>query len=264
MRCHIRGVGLCGPGLAGWGASRAVLAGAQPYMPAPTGVPPSTLLPANERRRAVPTVKLALAVGAEAFAGSGLDPAETASVFASSGGDGDTIHEIMNTLASPERALSPTRFHNSVHNAAAGYWSIAAQSRAASTSLCCHDDSFAAGLLEAMAQVAVEQRDTVLMAYDMNYPFPLSELRPVIAPFAVALVLSASPGGLGGIELNLAPGASAPSPAPPALEALRQGAPAARALPLLCALARGLPASINLAYLDTMTLALRFSPSGPL
>ncbi len=41
----------------------------------------------------------------------------------------------------------PTQFHNSVHNAVAGYWSIATKSTQPMTCLAAHDHSFAAGLL---------------------------------------------------------------------------------------------------------------------
>jgi hypothetical protein len=265
MRVYVDGIGLCGPGLAGWAASVPVLAGRQDYAPAPTVVPPSLLLPANERRRAAQIVKIALAVGAEAFAESGRDPAATATVFSSSGGDGDTIHEILSVLASPQRELSPTRFHNSVHNAAAGYWSIATGSIAASTSLCCHDDSFAAGLLEACVQVACGRQSVALLAYDVQYPAPLSAMRPVGAPFAVGLVLSPSPGAAASawIELELRDGLdAAPEIALPGLEDLRLSTPAARSIPLLAALARGGKAEVMLSYLDDMVLALRVTPLG--
>ena len=47
----------------------------------------------------------------------------------------------------PNGTISPTQFHNSVHNAAAGYWHIAAGSAAPSLSVGGHDGAFAAGLL---------------------------------------------------------------------------------------------------------------------
>jgi Beta-ketoacyl synthase, N-terminal domain len=263
MRVYIEGIGLCGPGLDGWAASLPVLAETEEHVPMPIRVPPSALLPANERRRAPQIVKIALAVGAEAFAAARRDPAETASVFSSSGGDGDTIHEILNVLASPERALSPTRFHNSVHNAASGYWSIAIGSRAASSSLCCYDDSFAAGLLEAAVQAGAAQQAVALIAYDVQYPAPLSEARPIGAAFAVALVLSPAPtaSALAFVDLELRPGPHAPSViASRELEMLRRSTPAARSLPLLAALARGAETGIILNYLDDMALALRVVP----
>jgi hypothetical protein len=263
MRIFVEGIGLCGPGLTGWVPSLPVLAGHQKYVAAPTAIPAITLLPANERRRAAQIVKIALAVGTEAFAAAGRAPAKTATVFTSSAADGETLHEILNVLASPHRELSPTRFHNSVHNSAAGYWSIATGSTAASTSLCGHDDSFAAGLLEAAVQVVTQQHAVALIAYDAQYPGPLGELRPVGAAFAVALVLSPTPtdAAFAAIELVLQPGTTASSKvASPELEMLNRITPAGRSLPLLAALARRENASITLNYLEDMVLVMNVTP----
>ncbi len=190
MQLFVEAIGLRGPGLEGWEASAPILSGQAPYLSAQTIIPPAALLPANERRRAPQTVKLALSVGAEAFASAGLTPASCPTVFASSGGDGETIHEILATLAGPARELSPTRFHNSVHNVAAGYWSIATGAKTPATSLCAHDGSFAAGLLEAGAQALATDGTVALIAYDLPYPEPLAAVRHIAAPFAVALLLS--------------------------------------------------------------------------
>ena len=99
-------------------------------------------------------------------------------MFSSSGGDGDNCHEICEVLASDDRQISPTRFHNSVHNAPAGYWSIASGAMATSSVLCAFDASFGAGLLEALAQVVVDDTRGVLLAYDTAYPEPLYSARP--------------------------------------------------------------------------------------
>lgn len=262
IRVYLEGIGLCGPGLDGWAASASVLTGAQTYITAPTRIPPSDLLPANERRRAVATVKIALAVGAEAFAAATRNPADTATIFTSSGGDGGTIDDILNVLASPNRELSPTRFHNSVHNAPAGYWSIATGSQAASSSLCCHDDSFAAGLLEAAVQANVENCAVALLAYDVCYPPPLSLVRPIGASFAVAMVLTPAPSAttFAAIDMTLAAKSAADIIAIPELEVLRQNTPAARSLPILAALAVGRLADVAVNYLDDMSLMLKVTP----
>lgn len=262
MRVYIEGIGLCGPGLEGWAASAPILAGAQPYTPAPAAIPLSSLLPANERRRAPQTVKLALAVGTEAFTAAGRDPRATPAIFTSSGGDGQTIHDILSVLATPQRELSPTKFHNSVHNAAAGYWSIATAATAASTALCAHDDSFAAGLLEAMAQAAQSARPVALIAYDVPYPAPLFAVRPVGAIFGAALVLSPtpSPAAFAQLALALRPGPCTTTALAPALRELAENTPAARALPLLGALASGRDAAVQMDYLGDMTMNLQITP----
>jgi hypothetical protein len=266
MRVFIEGIGLCGPGLDGWGAGRVILNGSIPYEPTPTNVPAGALLPANERRRAVQTVRIALAVGAEALVAAGRDPGITATVFASSGGDGETIHQILSALATPQPALSPTRFHNSVHNTPAGYWGIATGSRAASSSLCCHDDSFAAGLLEACVHTTIEQQAVALITYDVCYPAPLSAVRPIGAAFAVALVLAPerTDRAVAGLEIDLRPASEAhyrtPALLSAALEDLRWNTPAARSLPLLAALASGAGPCLALNYLDDLVLDLRIVP----
>jgi hypothetical protein len=124
MRGIIRGIGLCGPGLVDWPSSREVVAGAAPYVPSEVVVTPPSILPPNERRRSVFTVRLAMRVAAEAMEGADADPVETATVFASSLGDGAVMNKMCLTLADPNQLVSPTIFHNSVHNAPAGYWHI--------------------------------------------------------------------------------------------------------------------------------------------
>jgi hypothetical protein len=264
MRVFVEGIGLCGPGLDGWVASLTVLSGALPYQPQPVRIPVTDLLPANERRRAVQTVKIALAVGAEAFSAAGRDPAQTATIFASSGGDGDTIDAILKVLAAPNREVSPTRFHNSVHNAPAGYWSIATGSQAPSSSICAHDDSFVAGLLEAAAQLVTEQRAVALISYDICYPAPLSLVRPIGAAFGVALVLvpARTEATVAGLEIELGASRAVSEMESPALEELRRNTPAARSLPLLAALARQEKSFVTLDYLDDMALDVKVLPCG--
>lgn len=148
MRAFIDGVGLLGPGLTDWPSAVQVLSGRTAYVPQRTVLPPPAALPSAERRRTGAPVKLVLAIGSEAVAASGHDPATLQSVFASSGADGHNCHAVCETLAGEDRTLSPTRFHNSVHNAPAGYWSIATGSMASSNVLAAYDGSFVAGLLE--------------------------------------------------------------------------------------------------------------------
>lgn len=255
LSAYIRGIGLLGPGLGEWAGAQAVLRGEQPYQSAATVLPAVEALPPAERRRTGATVKLALAIARAAVTDANADATTLATVFAASGGDGAICHEICSTLASQDRQLSPTRFHNSVHNAAAGYWSIAMKATARSTALCAFDGSFAAGLLEAITQTVIEGSPVLLAAYDTGYPEPLNEKRPLPDAFGVALLLD---------PLELAPRRSAPPyaritvtltdaeaerMAPPALEALRTSTPPARSLPLLRRLAARESGSAVIEYL---------------
>ena len=258
LTAHIEGMGLLGPGLDGWTNSVAVLEGRSSYLRQPTVVPVPEGLPPAERRRLGLVVKLALSVGLQATSKAGVDPDALPAVFASSGGDGQNCHEICQALANDEKLISPTRFHNSVHNAAAGYWSIATRSKAASNALCAFDWSFAAGLLEAVTQVVVDQTRVLLVAYDAPYPQPLFDKRPIPEAFGVAFVLAPTGAGVG-LTLKLGD-APADRMSNADLEALRASIPAARALPLLQQLAAGKAGAVNIDYLDGRSLAVDVVP----
>ena len=201
MKVQILGVGLLGPGLDDWAQGAALLQ--RGWRSTPTVVVAPQRLPATERRRAGTVVKASIVVADQAVAAAGLDAASLPTIFTSSTGDPLNCHLLCEALAQPQRLVSPTRFTNSVHNAAAGYWHIALQSRAPSTSLAAFDASFAAGLLEAAAQCLAAQTPVLLVACDVPYPEPLHTLRPVADVFAVAFVLS-PPGAAAGV-----PGAAA-------------------------------------------------------
>jgi hypothetical protein len=249
-----------GPGLPDWPRAAAVLRADTPYAPLRTELPPPAALPPAERRRAGRVVRLALAIGAQAVEAAGVAAATLPSVFSSSGADGDNCHEICMALASHERAISPTRFHNSVHNAASGYWSIAQACQEPSTALCAHDASFGAGLLEALMQLSSGAANLLLAVYDVDYPPPLRERRPIPDAFGIALVLGREATAEGPRIALCFTDAPATRLADAALEKLRQSIPAARALPLLHALAESRPARVVLDYLPERRLQMQVQP----
>lgn len=261
LAAWIDSIGIVGPGLDDWQQAAAILRGEAPWQPAATTLTLPPILPAAERRRTGVAVKVALACGHQAIGTSSYTADSLISVFSSSGGDGDNCHAICEALASPDRLISPTRFHNSVHNAPAGYWGIAMGARPASTSLCAHDASFAAGLLEAMTELATGRHPVVLIAYDAPYPEPLRSARPVPHAFGIALVLAPEPTAraMAGIEVTLGEGVATRLEQPP-LEALRATVPTARALPLLAAIARGTETITALDYLEPMCVIARLRP----
>ena len=258
---YVAGIGAVGPGFGSWEDAQAVLSGRRRYEPSPTLLPAPILLPSTERRRTGRVVKLALAVAAEAVSRAGIPAQQLQSVFSSSGGDGHNCHEICQALAAVPREISPTRFSNSVHNAAAGYWSIATGATLASTVLCAFDGSFCAALLEALTQVSVDRAPVLLVAYDTEYPDPLRGKRPVPDALGVALVLtpSAGPGSLARLEARLGTGVE-DTMAEPDLEALRTSIPAARSLPLLRQLALRSAGRTALEYLDVARLIVEVEP----
>lgn len=257
----VDGIGLLGPGLADWAGSAAILAGERPYVSAPTSLPAPSLLAAAERRRSGRSVRLALAVGLQASRHAGADPRLLGSIFASSGADGANCHEICAALAGSPREMSPTRFTNSVHNAASGYWSIAVGCMQPSQVLCAYDASFAAGLLEALVRVSLGGQPILLVASDTQYPEPLHAKRPIADAFGVGLVLSPRCGvrGIAWIEATLEDGEAERLPEP-GLETLRMTVPAARCVPLLAALASSAPRRATLEYLGGMRLGVDIRP----
>jgi hypothetical protein len=258
LAVEVRAVALVGPGLESWAAATDVLAGLAPYLPARTVVPIPPQLPPAERRRAGRVLRIAVAVAGEAADGA---DGPLATVFASSGGDGDNCHQLCVALATAGREVSPTRFMNSVHNAASGYWSLAARSMRPATALCAHDGSFAAGLLEAATQVHAFREPVLLVAYDADYPPPLRSVRPIPDAFATALLLAprSDVHALAQLQVRLT-GSPASRLDDTALEAVRQAIPAARSLPLLTLLARGERGSCVLDYLDDLRVAVVHQP----
>jgi len=254
MQAFIRGVSVCGPGLDGWAASRAILAGNQPYVPRPIQPPVPSILAANERRRTGAAVRLALSVAQQASEMADIAPGGIASLFATSNGDGAVVHAILQTLASDE-PVSPTQFHNSVHNAASGYWSIATGSRQPTSCLSGGDASGAAALLKAVAAVEVEQVPVLLCVYDVPVPELLAPRRSTMGSFGAGLVLAAGAehGALARLRVTYQPGPAPPDQEVPRGAAWRElaaGNPAARLLRLLESLAMGIYDDFALSLLD--------------
>ena len=265
LHAWIDGIGLIGPGLPSWPAARAVLAGEAAYQPAASVLPLPSILPPAERRRASRIVKLSLAIGFEAVEHAGADASQLMTVFSSSSGDGQNCDALCDSLASDDRQVSPTRFTNSVHNTAAGFWGIAAGATPASQVLCAFDGSFSAGLLEAMTLVVQHQAPVLLFAYEAEYSGALHTVRPLPDAAGIALLLQpqATARSLARLAVSLADeAAEQPSTALDiaALEALRTAIPALRGLPLLAALAHRSPASVRLDYLSPLQLQLDVQP----
>lgn len=263
LRVWVQGIGLLAPGIANWSQGQAVLSGSAPYVDTPTVLPMPEMLPSAERRRASRVIKLAMAVAAEAVQHAGQNAAELASVFTSSTGDGHNCHALCETLASSNREVSPTRFHNSVHNTAAGYWCIAAHATGPCQVMAAFDASFAAGLLEAVVQVVSEARAVLLVSYDADYPQPLYACRPVPDAAGLALVLCpARPdNALAQLDIQWQSGPATAAPLPDAaLQQLNDSIPAMRALPLLRQLALATAGTVVVPGLDQQHLHITVTP----
>lgn len=258
LEASVLGVSVWGPGLEGWEASRGMLAGEVDYVPRESPAPSPSMLGGTERRRAGPVVRLALAVAAEAaeqaLRGVGIAPGALRSVFGSSNGDGVVVGGILDALsrgAPGERVVSPTQFHNSVHNAAAGYWTIAHGSREPATCLGAHDWTWAAALLKAMVEVAAEGAAVLLCCYDHPLPAPLDVLRPTGGAFGAGLVLGPVRAGFATLRVEFCMGeAELGVSMGPELDRLAGTNAIGRALPLLRVLARGNGGRVEVVYME--------------
>ncbi|MEO8998008.1 MAG: beta-ketoacyl synthase chain length factor [Rhodanobacter sp.] len=232
---YVEGIGLWSPQLGSFAALKTLLGGSTPEPP--QGRPAAATLPPNERRRAPESVLLAIEVAGQAVAMSSRDFATLACVFASSHGDQVITDYMCTTLAQAPSELSPTRFHNSVHNAPVGYWTIATGCHAPSTAVAAQRASFGAGLLEAVSQVLTEQRAVLLVCSDTAGTEPLLEVTGCTQSFGCALVLAPEPGAatMARMQLTLTPPHTISSLPQPLLGWFEANASAA-ALPLLAGL----------------------------
>ncbi|HEY2628503.1 MAG TPA: beta-ketoacyl synthase chain length factor [Usitatibacter sp.] len=206
MRIAVESVAVLAPGLADWAGARSVIEGGRALVPAPLAAcVPASLAPA-ESRRSSPTVRLAITAAEQALRHTAIAPSEMAIVFSSPEAAGVITHQLCETLAG-SREVSPTQFHNSVHNAPSGYFSIAMKARLGAMSVCRGPWSFAAGLLSATVLALCDEVPVLYVCYDSPLPAPLSDVMPVVESTVIALVIA--PGGsaeaLASWEVNVVP-----------------------------------------------------------
>lgn len=192
LTATIEGIGFWSRGLPSWDAARAFVAGGAVDDAAPNRPSPQLLAP-NERRRAPDTVAVALEVGLAACRAADRDPSTLPSVFASMHGELAITDYMCATLAAQPQTISPTRFHNSVHNAAAGYWTIGSGAMHPATAISSFDATFAQGLVEALVQLAAGDEAVLLVGYDAGSAGPLAKVSCSDGLLGGALVLSRAP-----------------------------------------------------------------------
>jgi hypothetical protein len=210
---RVRGIGAWASGMPSWDALCAVARGeATPAPDAPRKPAPELLAP-NERRRAPDTVLLALEAGLAACRAADADPAMLSSIFASTHGELAITDAMCRTLVEAPTEISPTRFHNSVHNAASGYWTIGCGCRAASTAISAYRATLAQGLIEAAMQLEAGEDAVLLVVYDGTASGPLASVSPSEGLFGLGLVLERAQPGDAALSLSLGD-AEVATPAP--------------------------------------------------
>jgi hypothetical protein len=136
---------------------------------------------------------MAAAAAAQAAQQARVDLSRVPLVLGSALGEIVAAVEMMREFGGPTGLPSPTRFHNSVHNASVAYLSIASGNRGFNTAVAAGSATPVATLLEAMALLGECGGDALLVALDEPPPEPFVRGEPYPAA-AVAICLSASPG----------------------------------------------------------------------
>jgi hypothetical protein len=136
---------------------------------------PGLAFPAALRRRSTDICKMSCEAYCEARLAAGGQDERAALIFVSHLGEIATTMELLQEMISnPHLPISPMRFHNSVHNAAAGYLSIAFGLRRTSIALSAGRNGLAMGLLEASMLVDDEQ-DAVVVVTEESGPLPFDD-----------------------------------------------------------------------------------------
>jgi hypothetical protein len=211
----IAGIGVCAPGMLDWGVAASVLRGGCAWRHERLPKLDVPMLPAAERRRVSPAARLAITAASQAMAPWPADRrASIASVFATADGDGQVLASTLQTLAQDAAAMSPTLFHNSVFNAPAGYWTIASQSRARSTTVSAGPGNVRGGHARGGDGDSRYQGCGLLVAADMPFPPSLATFGIAGEAFACALLLApagdAPAHGLGTLGIALREGDAVP------------------------------------------------------
>lgn len=261
MTVYVNDISVIGPGLIDRNETLSILRGEKNWLERAMPLLKPDMLPANERRRTTMVIKLALQC-VQGLLREHDDLQKVATVFVSSDGDLDIVDKMCTALAKEQKIISPTLFHNSVHNAPAGYWSIAASMTGPSISLSAGDASFMCGLQEAISQVEVEGGSVFFVAYDYPAPQKLNQYVKCELPLAIAFRLSdvAEHKVLGTITLEGAEVATEVSKCRNiSLEILRQSLSIGCGLPLVEALSRRARMDVLVPYLRDEVFRLSIS-----
>lgn len=205
MQCAVAGIGAWGPGFNDWPSLQAMLCDhayqpgqahpaspvcyAEPTPLPPTVIPAPAVIPPNERRRAPLPVKMAVEVSWQALQASGMAPEQAACVFGSGLGDTEITDYMCRVLTTELKQLSPTRFHNSVHNAAVGYWSISVGCMKSANSVAAYGMTAGLTLLEAVTQAVLHQEPVLATVFDAGAHAAYQQIFPCRQAFAAAFLL---------------------------------------------------------------------------
>lgn len=167
------------------------IAGVRSWMQGEPAPDPS-LLPTRLRRRTSPLTRVVAGCLRDLAAQTGLDLRTTALVHGSALGELKVTVDLLTALHRDDGLLSPTAFHNSVHNTPMGYVSIATANRDVSTSIAAGESTTAMALLEATCLLQCGTSNVAVIVADEALPDPLGPV-PGYPSLVVALHLRREP-----------------------------------------------------------------------
>ncbi len=201
----------------------ALAAGGDGFLDVAWGEPDVSFVDGLQRRRLSPLAR------AFFHCARRVGPLEQARVlFASRHGEAERTLAILQDLAAGVE-VSPTQFSLSVHNAVPGLWSILTGSRAAAGAVSAGPETFAWGLVDALAWYRAEPSGPVLYVFaDDRLPEPWTTQVPSGVAHALALLVGEPASRHLAMSREPAPGLAEPEAAQSLLccQALRTGAAA--------------------------------------
>ncbi len=126
--------------------------------------PPAAIVGSRMKRGTSPMCRTAIEVVTQAAADAGFDPAKCATVFGSYHGEIEIAFHQLEMMRDGEGIISPARFKNSVHNTAAGLFTIGAKNTGFTTAIAGGPHTFALSLLEAWSLVASGEYDEAVVS----------------------------------------------------------------------------------------------------
>lgn len=152
----------------------------------------AALLEGSLRRRASPLTRISVDVFEQSTRAAGADPATIPTIWATAHGEHGTAIKLLKMMLRGEGKVSPTHFHNSVHNTPSAYASIAAGNGSASTTLTGGPELVSSAILEAFCHLDAGTPEIVVVLGDepLHAPFERADMQE---PLAIAFVFASEP-----------------------------------------------------------------------
>jgi hypothetical protein len=144
------------------------------------------------RRRASALTRISVEVFDQATRAAGVDPSTIPTIWATAHGEHGTAIKLLKMMVRGEGKVSPTHFHNSVHNTPSAYASIAVGNGSASTTLTGGPELVSSAILEAFCHLDAGTPEVVVVLGDepLHAPFDRGDMQE---PLAISFVFASDP-----------------------------------------------------------------------